>query len=156
MMITAKAFCAPSRCLIESVAGSRNQSAESAAGLEAFIADEGSSISTAKTRIFRQPTKEKRGRSFRKSSRSVRSALRENGPASIVCQRLRLKISRSDLRADAADLRPFVHQSPPAFFIGFGVHLSIDPRWTAEPNREHGSLHRYRGGRLAFARPPAA
>src|SRR5258708_36316521 len=140
MMITAKAFCAPARCLIESVAGSRNQSAESAAGLEAFIADEGSSISTAKTRIFRQPTKEKRGRSFRKSSRSVRSALRENGPASIVCQRLPL-ISRSDLRVDAADLPPFVHQSPPGFFIGFVIPLSIYPRWTAQPNTTHGTLH---------------
>jgi UDP-glucoronosyl and UDP-glucosyl transferase len=55
-------------------------------------------------------------------------------------------IEVEDLRAGAADLRPFVHQPPPGLFIGFGVHLSIDPRWTAGPNREHGSLHRYRGG----------
>jgi hypothetical protein len=71
------------------------------------------------------------------------------------CQRLRLGISRIDLRADAADLRRLA-TSRPRLLIGFGVHLSTDPRWTAEPNRERGFLHRYREGYLAFALPPAA
>src|SRR5260221_1124800 len=112
MMIRAKACRIALRRSIASVAGSRNQSAESAAGLEVFMADEGSSIQTAKTMIFRQPTKEKRGPGFRKSSRPEDRRSERMAWHLSFCHHLRLGISRIDLRADAADLRPFGHQSP--------------------------------------------
>src|SRR5258708_34757514 len=112
MMITAKTYRTASRRSIASIADSRNQNAESAAGLKIFMADEGSSIPTAKTMIFRQPTKEKRGPGFRKSSRPVRAVLPKEWPGTYFVSAFAWRFRVSILHADAADLRRFGHQSP--------------------------------------------